>query len=186
MNREQWLTEGVQELAGRVFAPAGHVVPEVRVSVGWPGGKSVTKVIGQCWATRTASDQVSNVFISPLLADPVKVLATLTHELVHAVDDCESGHRGRFIKIAKGVGLEGKWTATSAGPVLQAALEAISSDLGAYPHAVVTPGIKLAKPQTTRMLKLEAACCGYIVRTTQKWVDEGLPSCPCGTEMELA
>jgi len=45
---------------------------------------------------------------------------------------------------------------------------------------------KQRTPQTTRMLKVECPADGYIVRTTQKWIDLGLPTCPCGEEMELA
>jgi hypothetical protein len=28
------------------------------------------------------------------------------------------------------------------------------------------------------MIKLTAACCGYTVRTTRKWLDERYPLCP--------
>lgn len=34
--------------------------------------------------------------------------------------------------------------------------------------------------QTTRMIKLTAPCCGYLVRTSRKWIDEGLPVCHHG------
>ena len=34
--------------------------------------------------------------------------------------------------------------------------------------------------QGTRMIKLTAACCGYTVRTTRKWLDQGYPLCPHG------
>jgi hypothetical protein len=37
--------------------------------------------------------------------------------------------------------------------------------------------------QGTRLIKLTAACCGYTVRTTRKWVDEGYPLCPHGQPM---
>ena len=33
------------------------------------------------------------------------------------------------------------------------------------------------------MIKLTAACCGYTVRTTRKWVDQGYPQCPHGQPM---
>ena len=37
--------------------------------------------------------------------------------------------------------------------------------------------------QGTRMIKLTAACCGYTVRTTRKWVEQGYPLCPHGQPM---
>jgi hypothetical protein len=43
----------------------------------------------------------------------------------------------------------------------------------------VKPGV-----QGTRMLKVECPDCGYTLRTTRKWLDTGLPSCPAGNEMQ--
>jgi hypothetical protein len=37
--------------------------------------------------------------------------------------------------------------------------------------------------QGTRMIKPTAACCGYTVRTTRRWLDEGYPLCPHGQPM---
>jgi hypothetical protein len=34
--------------------------------------------------------------------------------------------------------------------------------------------------QTTRMLKLACGGCGYTVRTTEKWLKTGVPTCHCG------
>jgi hypothetical protein len=42
------------------------------------------------------------------------------------------------------------------------------------------------RKQSTRMLKLECTNCGYTVRTTQKWIEVGLPTCCCGSDMEVA
>ena len=36
---------------------------------------------------------------------------------------------------------------------------------------------------TTRLFKAECLSCGYIIRTTRKWLDgEGAPLCPCNGE----
>lgn len=187
--REEWLVAAVELLARDVFNPSGIDLPAVRVSVGWPGGRgNKNAVIGQCWASAAASDKVAQLFISPKLDDAVRVLDVLSHELVHAADDCQSGHKGRFAKWARIIGLEGKLTATVAGDELTEKLSAIAEELGLYPHAALASvdGAEGPKKQTTRMLKLEAPCCGYIVRTTAKWIEVGMPSCPCGNEMGLA
>lgn len=42
------------------------------------------------------------------------------------------------------------------------------------------------KKQATRMIKVCCPGCGYTIRTTQKWIDVGLPTCCCGEEMEVA
>ncbi|CCQ44630.1 putative uncharacterized protein [Pseudarthrobacter siccitolerans] len=184
--REEWLVAAVAALTP-LFEELGEKVPTVRVSVGWPGGNGrKNSVIGQCWATGASADKVAQLFISPVLDDAVRVLDVLTHELVHAVDDCQSGHKGRFAKIAKALGLEGKMTATVAGDDLKAKLEEIVEELGEYPHAALAnaQGADGPKKQTTRMMKVECAeGSGYKARMTRQWLEEfGAPICPCHEE----
>lgn len=184
--REEWLVAAVEALAP-LFAELGETLPAVRVSVGWPGGSGrKNSVIGQCWATAASADKVAQLFISPVLDDAVRVLDVLAHELVHAVDDCQSGHKGRFAKIAKGLGLTGKMTATVAGDDLKAKLEGIVEELGEYPHAALASaqGADGPKKQTTRMMKVECAeGSGYKARMTRQWLEEfGAPICPCHEE----
>lgn len=184
--REEWL-HNATEVVGRMLNEMASVtVPEVRVSTGWPskGGTSLKKrVIGQCWKPEATKDGIGQVFISPTLETGYDVLGVLVHELIHAVHP-EAKHAGKFIETAKAVGLTGKWTATVPGEDLEKALRVLAEELGPYPHSPIIPTIQIPV-QTTRMLKLECKSCGYIVRTTQKWVDAGLPSCPEGDEMEV-
>ena len=183
--REQWLSAAVVKLREGIFAP-DHTVPEVRVSVGWPGGRGPKQNrIGECWQPDSSADGIGQIFISPVLSDPVEVLATLTHELVHAINhkDGDNGHRAPFKRIAESVGLEGKMTATHAGPELVPELEEIGNMLGKYPHAAISPESK-PKVQRTYLLKY---VCGqepdYFLRITQTKIDEyGAPICPCHNE----
>lgn len=188
MTREEWLLKAIEAMRP-LFADQGAEIPAVRVSVGWPGGggRNLNKVIGQCWATRAAGDGVAQIFLSPVLDDAIQVLATLAHELVHAVDDCKSGHKGYFAKLAKGIGLEGKMTATVAGAELTAKLTEIVKEIGPYPHAKLVTAAVPIKKQSTRMLKVECPSTGYTLRTTRKWLEEyGAPICPCcRKEMEI-
>lgn len=184
--REEWLVEGVAELAP-LFEQIGETIPDVKVSVGWPGGSGrKNSVIGQAWSKAASADGVAQVFVSPVLDDSVRVLDVLTHEIVHVIDENASGHKGNFARIAKAVGLEGKMTATVAGEGLKDALTVIADRLGAYPHAALaaSQGADGPKKQGTRMLKVECAeGSGYVVRMTRKWIDEvGTPSCPCHAE----
>lgn len=207
ITREEWLNTAVEALRP-LFAEAKDVflgdardpknernLPAVRVSVGWPskGGLANGKrVIGQCWASRVAGDGVPQIFISPMLGgspyEDMLLLSVLVHELIHAWDDCESGHRGRFARTARALGLVGKLTQTNPGDELVQRLTEIQREIGAYPHSALKPAEmeKQEPKQGTRMLKLECPEDGYIVRTTQKWLDVGTPSCPCGSQMELA
>lgn len=187
--REEWLVAAVEALGRDIFAPLEIAVPPVRVSVGWPGGSGKkSSVIGQCWKTTQSDDKVAQVFISPSLVDRPAVLETLVHELIHAVDDCESGHKGEFVRMAKRVGLTGKMTSTVAGEELAAQLVPIAETLGEYPHAKLSAGngVEGPKKQGTRMIKVICPDDGYTLRTTKKWIEVGVPTCPCGTEMEVA
>lgn len=182
INREQWLTRAVPKLVeiinetGILDISEANSVTKISVSVGWPGGKSVNKVIGQCWPTGMGSG-VAHLFVSPRLTDPVAVLDVLLHELIHAADDCKSGHKGAFTRCARACGLEGKPTATFAGTELKERLVAIAATLGDYPHVGIKPGQKIGKVQTTRMIKVECPACGYLVRTTSKWLEVAIPQC---------
>jgi hypothetical protein len=178
--REGWLKAAVAALAP-IFAEAGvEALPTVQVSVGWPGGKGQkNNVIGQCWHKSAAKDGVAHIFISPVLDDRVRVLDVLAHELIHALDENKSSHRGRFVKVAKAIGLAGKPTATVAGPELADRLARIAETLGVYPHGAMSDA-----PRTTgkgRMVKVWCDDCGLIMYTTRKWIDTyGAFPCPCG------
>lgn len=180
--REQWLMDAIAALRP-MFQEKGIEIPEVRVSVGWPGGRgSKSDTIGQCWNTECSADKKPQIFISPVVSEPLQALATLAHEMIHAADDCTNGHRGPFGKWARAIGLEGKLTATYAGPELESRLISLQDELGNYPHSALKKSAP--KKQTTRMIKVMCPSCDYTVRTTAKWIEVGLPTCPCGTEME--
>lgn len=185
--REEWLVAAVAALAP-IFDEAGESIPAVKVSVGWPGGRGrKNSVIGQCWHKDAAADSVAQIFVSPVLDDAARVLDVLAHEVIHAIDENASGHRGRFARIAKAIGLTGKMTATVAGEDLKARLDEIAADLGDYPHAALLnpgEGADGPKKQGTRMLKVECASgSGYKARMTRSWLDEyGAPFCPCHKE----
>ena len=180
-NREDWLTRAVAHLSPLIESVAAKPFPEkFAVSCSWPN-RTPRKTIGQCFAS-SQSHGVVHMMVSPVLGNPIDVLGTLVHEMVHAVDDCKSGHKGAFRRIATAVGLTGKMTETTVGADLREKLEKIAADLGTYPHTPLpVPGRKVGN----RTPKLLCDSCGYTARTSQKWLDMGAPTCPCGTEMEI-
>jgi hypothetical protein len=186
--REEWLNacadlilEKHREVFEIHFGQDGiDHLEHLKVSTGFPSTGGLGKVIGQCWKSAAAEDATTHhIFINPRLTDVVEVVATLAHEMVHAADDGEHKHRGPFVKAVQDMGLEGKATATFAGAGFADWARGLDTKIGTYPHTGLVP-IAQEKKQTTRMLKLEADCCGYVVRTTKKWIEIGLPSCPCG------
>jgi len=188
--REKWLQAAVAEL--EPLFPAKYKVPTVRVSTSWPSSKGLgtkKRCIGECWSKDAAADGVCQIFISPLLEDPVDpfgVLPTLLHEVCHAVVGIDKGHRKEFSDCARSVNLEGKVTATFAGEALLPDLKQIADRLGKYPHVRIDPKLKGGpKPQKNRQHKLECAC-GFICRASRKQIDEvGVPTCGCGKKLVL-
>ena len=185
-NREEWLTECIEYLR-EPFGEAGFRVPKkIRVSCSWPSKGALAakaKRIGEAWSAQSSGDEHYEIFISPILSDPGIVGATLTHELCHCVVGLAEKHGKRFRVCAVAMGLEGPITATTAGEALQATLAKITRRLGKYPHAELLAS-NAAPKQTTRMMKVECAACGCIVRMTRKWLEEaGAPTCACGNEM---
>lgn len=176
--REQWLTAAINKLKNPIFQ--GEIIPLLRVSTGFPGGGSSRKRIGEYWLAKATTDKIPQIFISPTIENPVDVLDTLVHELVHSIVP-EAGHRAPFKKIALKVGLEGKMRSASAGTHLRKRLNALAKELGKYPHGAIKLG-EGRKKQSTRMIKAECFC-GYTVRLTRKWLDEiGAPICPADNE----
>ena len=186
--RDEWLAAAVADLRSD-FREVGAPLPKkVRVSVGFPstgGTGSRKRTIGQCWDGKGIKDGITQIYVSPVLDDPIRSLGVLVHELVHAAVGCEHGHKAAYRKVALKVGLEGKMTETTEGPALTARLKALARKIGKFPHSALDP--KAKKKQTTRMLKSECVGCEYIVRLSQKMIDlHGHPICPsCEGRMTL-
>lgn len=202
--REEWLQAATEKLQATFTKAKATIVP-VKISCGWPSARGLAKnkkTIGQCWDGKCAADGKPQIFISPCLdnelhfdapdgvlkleGDCMGVLPTLAHELVHAIVGCDEGHGKVFGKLARGIGLEGKMTSTHAGATLAQECFEIAKILGPYPHVKINPLEKGGpKPQKNRQIKCECGECGYVARTTRKWLEEvGAPHCPKHGEMQ--
>ena len=124
---------------------------------------------------------------------------TLLHELAHAenchqgIQDCDKSgrrHNKKFKTMAEKLGLTVEkagslgWAYTDLAEPGKQFLEGIKFDRSIF--EMFRKGASKSGKQSTRLLKCECPDCGYVVRTTQKWLDIGVPTCPCGTEMEAA
>lgn len=192
ITREAWLESAVTVMSRELFRPAGFDVPKkVRVSVGFPKGaggkKGGTHTIGQCWYPQASADKHHEIFIHPEIDHPRQVLEILTHEVVHSIAGPAAGHKLGFRVIALKVGLTGPMTATVATPELDDRFKGYLKQLPKYPHASLNAAVGDGpKKQGTRYRKIECPACGYSARTTAKWIEIGLPTCPCGEQMECA
>lgn len=173
--REDWLQNAVLQLQP-LFKEKGFLVPKVSISCGFASTGMRSNHIGQCWNKKSCSQNINQIFISPLLDNPVEILDTIVHELVHAIDNCENGHGKEYKKIALAVGLEGKMRQASAGENLRQKLQSISKRLGNYPHSKLQPLTKLRvhRPRP----KAKCSECGYEVTPLKKWRHLGPPICP--------
>jgi hypothetical protein len=180
ITREAWLLFAVSHIAS-IFKEVGYDIPRVRVSCAVPATSKRGNAVGQCWPTTKSDDRVNEIYISPEHADPFEVLDTLTHELVHAVDDCKNRHGAEFKKIALAVGLQGKMREASAGPQLKARLEAIAavlvSEIGPYPHAKLMVGGAIYE-QARKPARAECPHCKFKISMLRQYLDVGPPICP--------
>jgi hypothetical protein len=195
--REAWMLAAVEAMRPW-FVDVNAEVGPVRISVGWAGGRGSnigTGIRGQCWASHTVADRIPAIFVTPDQSDPLTIAGIILHEMNHAADDGLSGHRGTFAKTAKALGFLPPWTSSEGkSPELIARLTDLLAEVGTFPHSPIgdkshgLTGQAPGKPpvQGTRMLKLVCGVDGYLVRTTQKWIEVGLPSCPDGHMMDLA
>jgi hypothetical protein len=175
-NRESWLLAAI-DLLRPVFLSKNHVIPtDVMVSCGFASTGTRSHHIGQCWSKRSSTNGQNQIFISPALHEPVEVLDTLVHELVHAVDDCEHKHGKEFKKIALSLGMNGPMRSAGAGPELKEKLKDLAQKLGTYPHGK----LQVAHRKAVSRARARAKCpeCGFQVPMYRKFLAYGPPLCP--------
>ena len=167
MNREEWLTQASEILKTELFEPAGHKVPEIRISCGF-SPISPKKTLGCCFSKKSSKAGINEIFIAPSDEKSAEILSTLTHEMYHAVDDCEHGHAKEFIAIARSVHLSGKpknstWDDATkekyAAPIIE--------KLGEYPHREIVMIQKSRKPRTTYKVVCDVESCDFVIKTTK-------------------
>lgn len=179
-DREAWLTEAANLMLDDLIMPVcdGYERPTFRISLGFPKHSRGGKAIAVCFAKEASSDGVNELFINPEIDEPIEVLGAVAHELIHAVDNLVSGHKGFFARVARKIGLEGKLTHTVPGADLSGVLESYSGLLGKFPHAKMQMD-KGHKKDGTRQKKVECNGCGFLFRTSQKHIDALTANSPC-------
>lgn len=178
--RESYLTEACALIVDERLAPIAESAPSTawvgyaddmryRISVGFPKHSRSGKAIAQCFVREASTDEYNEIFVNPEIDDPIEVLGCAVHELIHAMDNCRSGHRNWFAYAARKVNLEGPLTATTPGPELREYLESVVKLLGPYPHQRMSID-RTHKKGGARMLKIECNECGFTGRTSAKWI----------------
>ena len=184
--RERGLLDAIEAVAPW-FRNAGHEIPPVKVSVGFPptgGLKKNRRVLGVCFPKTMTKDDVPQIFINPTIDEVDSdqgVLATLVHEIVHACGI--HGHGSDFRKLAVAVGLTGQMRSTIASDWLVEELKGIVRKIGPFPGAAIVSRMDSAdspiKRDKCRIHKCICSDCGYTARVAKKWLELGAPVCPC-------
>ena len=185
MTREEWLHTAARLLLDEVILPETIAPrPPFRVSCGWPEGRRSAGAIGVCYRRDRSADGHNEIFVSPNAADAALVIEILLHELIHAVDDCRDGHKGRFAEIALKVGFQRPLTTRNPNPSLEELCRFYAAELGEYPHAQLqkTDDDDGEAGNGNRQLKLECGHCGIIMRASRAvikkiGVDAACPAC---------
>lgn len=174
--REEWLLAAVEEIRP-IFETKGHQIPlDCQVSCGFASTGTRSHHIGHCWSRKSSTDERNQIFISPALLEPVEVLDTLAHELIHAVDNCEHKHGKEFKKIALSLGMVGPMRSAEAGPELKAKLVIVAQTPGPYPHGK----LKVTHHKVISRSRPRAKCpdCGFQVPMLKRFLAYGAPICP--------
>lgn len=165
-SREEWLNAFIAA-ARPVFKKLELELPEkIRASVGFMfrGGKA----IGQCWHEAASTDGTREIFVIPTLDDSYRIADVLTHELAHTLFGPDEKHGRNFKAAVTKLGLEGKATATVAGPGWLEWASPILEELGKIPHAALDPTLSGVKKQKTYLIKASCGICDVIFRITAK------------------
>lgn len=162
--------------------------------------KGRKNALGWFWAERWKSQAgtVQEINLSAETLRDCNPGEVLIHELAHAenhtldIKDCVNNvHNKKFKAMAEKLGLIVKprdkrygYGFTDLGDAAKAFLAKINYNPELFKLNRLEP-LSIAKAGT-RLLKCQCPSCEYTVRITQKWIDVGLPTCPCGEEMEAA
>lgn len=177
LSRENYLIQATDIMRKSLFKPKGYKVPKVELSISWAtrgnrNRKGDAKTLGQCFPKQMHAGGINQIVITPnydgsTIKGSLDILGTLVHELVHAVDNCVSGHGQAFKKCALAVGLTMPMRSTGETEELKEYLRKnIIDKLGLFPHKKVT--LNGTKKQTTRNIKVACDCCDFSFRTSRK------------------
>jgi hypothetical protein len=134
--RDLWLVRATKELRAYITGVGLPLPKRVTLKVGATQLVSGVPALGECWPSKASPEHEPGIVISASLTDPIVVLATVVHELIHAADDCQSRHGPWFASWANALGLVvGNLPSTTAGPRLGRYLEGLARRLGPFPAA---------------------------------------------------
>jgi len=157
--QQQYLDRAARRLRRQFLAEAPD---PVLVTYGFPSARALSlkkRRVGECWHSGAEPEGYNAViFVSPILwTDPVEVLATLLHEMIHAAEP-KGGHRAPFSRLARRCGFTRPWTRTPLSPELREKLAALAVSLGEFPAAGMRIKIPRRGSKGSRLRLWECEC----------------------------
>ena len=180
--REEWLKEASKMFREEWIKFGVEVPADAVASAGFPGGGSPRSRIGECWPRARSARKVNEIWINPTLDDATQVADVLGHELLHAVDDCKSGHRAAFTANSKRVGYSGGKHSQATTDDAKRLISDIVALCGPYPHGKLDI-TKRKQKESSGLHGCECGCGNKVYVTAAKVAEFGLPSCAnCGEQ----
>ena len=171
--REQWLkafAAATVHKHTKLFEKLN--MDDVRIGVGFPsGGARSKRVEGQAFIREASADATYEIIVNVRSANTREVATTVAHELCHVADyndGSKPNHGPSFARYALAIGLGRPMKSTPPTDEFWAWADPILERMGDYPHASLAPNT--TKKQTTRLIKAECNSCGFVFRTTVKWI----------------
>lgn len=184
--RESWLRAAVDYMRPWISEHGSKVPDNIYVGCGWVKGHK-DQGIGVCYDGTCSDDGAPQMWICPTQNDPHRVIDILLHEMIHAALGCDAGHGKEFKKLMRGVGLEGKATATivTHGTELYNKIDVLVNKLGPYPHSAVRAPAKKKGKGGSGWVRLKSVNDeDYKVVISPKIMEEhGRPKDPWGDDM---
>jgi hypothetical protein len=161
--------------------------------------KGRKQAVGWFWPQKWSADKksVHEINMSAECLQSYDMGELMLHELAHAennvlgIKDCSGRqHNTKFKTMAERLGLEVKPRDKSVGLGFTALAQGGKDFLaGIKFNAKIFSAYRGGANAATkgkvgsRLVKCECAACGYVVRTTRKWLDDvGAPLCPCNKQ----
>lgn len=179
MTREQWLIKLIDK-ARPMFKALDAQLPEVRAAICPPHARK-SKKIGLCWHENSSEDGAREIWVSSEISDAFDVAGVLMHELCHAALPGGVGHKKPFIKLARGLHLEGKPTATVVGEPFKKIWFPILEKIGPLPGAKflgLRPLDGSPKQATRPQRNVSCPDCGFAAKVFLDQMKMGRLKCP--------
>jgi hypothetical protein len=171
MNRETWLKQLADRAIPAIASSIQYTEEEtsVKLSCGFPAKQGKRGKVTASLVPPTNSEEFNaEIFVTPELSAKREVASAVLPLLV-AVVTGDYRQRTAYRNAIRSLNLN--------HGELPAWAKSIVDELPAYPHASLT--LPEVKKQTTRLIKVHCAPCGYIARVSRSTLDTyGAPVCP--------